>query len=264
MAEQKKLYAKKEAEAQGETPILPPKAMAEEEEIEKTKEKAEKVEKITFKTELGKKIAAKEITSIKEIFDKGLKIKEAAIVDALIPNLYNDFILIGQAHGKFGGGKRRQVKQTQKKTAEGNKPLFTAMAIVGNMNGYVGIGLGKAKEPIPAREEALRNAKLNLIEVVRGCGSWKCGCNTPHSLPAAVEGKSGSVCVKLMPAPKGTGLVCETEIQKLLKAAGYTDVWSQSWGQTRHKINFVYAAFNALKSAASLRIKDYKVYYGMV
>jgi small subunit ribosomal protein S5 len=262
MAEQKKLYAKKEAEAKAATPIAPPATeAAEKEEVREVK--AERP-KFKFKTELGKKVAAGEITSIKEIFDAGLKIREPTIVDALLPNLYSDFILIGQAHGKFGGGKRRLIKQTQKKTAEGNKPTFAALAIVGNMNGYVGIGVGKAKESIPAREEAIRNAKLNLIEVVRGCGSWKCGCGAPHSLPATVESKSGSVIVKLMPAPKGTGLICETEAKKLLRAAGYTDIWTKSWGQTRHKLNFIYAVFDALKKSSSLRTKNYKVYRGAV
>jgi small subunit ribosomal protein S5 len=259
MARQKKLYdTKQEATASVVAPA------AKEAEAAETAEVKEEKPRFAFKTELGKKIARREITSIGEVFAAGLKIKESVIVDALIPNLYTDFILIGQAHGKFGGGKRRLIKQTQKKTAEGNKPSFAALAIVGNMNGYVGIGIGKAKESIPAREEAMRNAKLNIMEVVRGCGSWKCGCGEPHSIPAQVESKSGSVEVKLLPAPKGTGLVCEPEIAKLLRAAGYTDIWTKAWGQTRRKINFVYAVFNALKKCSALRPKDYKIYRGAV
>jgi len=262
MAKQKKLYDKKEAEAKAATPIAPPAAVAAE--AEEVKEVKAELPKFKFKTELGRKVASREITSIKGVFESGLKIREPAIVDALIPDLYSDFVMIGQAHGKFGGGKRRLIKQTQKKTAEGNKPTFAALAIVGNMNGYVGIGVGKAKESIPAREEAVRNAKLNMIEVVRGCGSWKCGCGAPHSIPAKVESKSGSVIVRLMPAPRGTGLVCETEAKKLLRAAGFTDIWSKSWGQTRHKANFIFAVFDALKKSSSLRTKGYKVYRGAV
>jgi small subunit ribosomal protein S5 len=259
MARQKKLYDTKQEAA---APVVASaNAAVEKEEVKEVKEEKSKY---AFKTELGKKIASREITSIGEVFAKGLKIKESVVVDALIPNLFSDFVLIGQAHGKFGGGKRRLIKQTQKKTAEGNKPSFAALAIVGNMNGYVGIGIGKAKESIPAREEALRNAKLNIIEVVRGCGSWKCGCGGPHSIPAKVESSSGSVIVKLLPAPKGTGLVCEPEIAKLLKAAGYTDIWTKTWGQTRRKINFIYAAFDALKKCSALRAKGYKVYRGAV
>jgi small subunit ribosomal protein S5 len=259
MARQKKLYDTKQEAA---APVAAPAVEAAE--IAEVVEVKEEKSKFKFKTELGRKIARREITSIGEVFAAGLKIKESTIVDALIPNLYSEFVLIGQAHGKFGGGKRRLIKQTQKKTAEGNKPTFSALAIVGNMNGYVGIGVGKAKESIPAREEALRNAKINIIEVVRGCGSWKCGCGEPHSIPAQVESKSGSVEVKLIPAPKGTGLICEPEIAKLLKAAGYTDIWTKTWGQTRHKGNFVYAVFDALKKCAALRPKGYKIYRGAV
>lgn len=259
MARQKKLYDTKQEAA---APVVASSTTAAE--VAEIKEVKEEKPKYAFKTDLGKKVARKEIVSIGEIFASGQKIRESVIVDALIPNLYTDFVLIGQAHGKFGGGKRRLIKQTQKKTAEGNKPSFTALAIVGNNNGYVGMGLGKAKESIPAREEALRNAKLNLIEVVRGCGSWKCGCGGPHSIPTQVESKSGSVFVKLIPAPKGTGLVCEPEIAKLLRAAGYTDIWTKTWGQTRHKINFIYAAFDALKKCSEFRTKGYKIYRGAV
>ncbi|MEM2874027.1 MAG: 30S ribosomal protein S5 [Candidatus Nanoarchaeia archaeon] len=259
MAQQKKLYD----EPKEVTPAVKPEELAQAE-AEEIKIVAEASPKFEFKTELGKKVAAKEITDLKEIFAKGYKIKEAAIVDALVPNLFSDFILIGQARGKFGGGKRRRVKQTQKKTAEGNKPNFSALAIVGNNNGYVGIGKGKAKESIPAQEKALRNAKLNLIEVVRGCGSWKCSCGEPHSLPYEIEGKCGSVRVKLMPAPKGTGLVCENEIKKVLKAAGYKDIWAKTRGQTRHKGNFILATFQALKKGAEIRAGQFKVYRGAV
>src|SRR3989344_376532 len=84
------------------------------------------------KTGIGKKIKNGEINDIDEILDSGLKILEAEIVDALIPDLTTDLLLIGQSKGKFGGGQRRVFKQTQKKTQEGNKPKFAAYAIVGN------------------------------------------------------------------------------------------------------------------------------------
>jgi small subunit ribosomal protein S5 len=259
MARQKKIYDKEKEAA----PAVKPGEIVAAEKEELTAVKEEK-SKFTFKTELGRQVARGDITGLKDIFEKGLKIKEAVIVDALVPELFSDFVLIGQARGKFGGGKRRLIKQTQKKTAEGNKPNFSALAIVGNQNGYAGVGRGKAKESMPAREKALRNAKLNLLEMVRGCGSWKCGCGEPHSLPYEVGGKSGSVSVKLMPAPKGTGLVCENEIKKLMNAAGYKDIWAKTSGQTRHKVNFVYATISALTKAAETKTQKYKVYRGAV
>ena len=89
------------------------------------------------KTSLGKQVKEGKITNIDEILEKGLRILEARIVDLLIPNLETDFIMVGQSKGKFGGGKRSIWRQTQKKTAEGNKPKFAALAIIGNKNGYI-------------------------------------------------------------------------------------------------------------------------------
>lgn len=250
MAEQKKLYAA----ADEPVPVVPSEKVEEAAEIEKKTPPTE-LELWVPKTELGKKVKSKEITDISHILENGMKIRETQIVDLLIPNLYIEYILIGQAHGKFGGGKRRLIKQTQKKTAEGNKPNFSAFCIVGNQNGVFGFGIGKAKESLPAKEKSLRAAKLNLIKVPMGCGSWKCNCGEPHSLPFTIYGKTGSVEVKLMPAPKGAGLVVEDELKKLLRAAGYKDIWSKTFGQTRKKINFIYACTQALSRAASTKMK---------
>jgi len=201
----------------------------------------------TPKTTLGKRVKSGEITDIDYILDNGLKILEPEIVDALVPNLHSELLMIGQAKGKFGGGQRRVFKQTQKKTPEGNKPHFATFAVIGNMDGYVGVGYGKAKETVPAREKALRNAKLNLIKIRRGCGSWECGCGGYHSIPYAVEGKCGSVRIKLIPAPKGKGLCITEEGQKILKLAGITDIWSKSLGQTRSTVKLVKAIMDALQ-----------------
>src|SRR3989344_1129537 len=73
------------------------------------------------KTELGRMVQEGIITDIDQIFNKGLQIMEAGIVDQLLPNMEEDLLLIGKAKGKFGGGHRRIFKQTQKKTKEGNK-----------------------------------------------------------------------------------------------------------------------------------------------
>jgi small subunit ribosomal protein S5 len=143
-------------------------------------------------------------------FDSLLKdnktIMEPEIADLLL-KLESDLLSVGQAKGKFGGGKRRAWRQTQKKTMEGNVVTFSCMAVVGDRNGHVGVGLGKAKETLPSREKALRNAKLNIIKVERGFESHEESKNEPHTVPFVVEGKCGSVRMKLIPAPRGTGLV---------------------------------------------------------
>lgn len=208
------------------------------------------------KTELGRKVKAGEIKSIDEIIDRGLQIREAEIVDALLPDLETDLILVGQSKGKFGGGKRRAFRQTQKKTSEGNKIKFTSIALVGNKNGYIGMGVGTSNETVPAKNKALRNAKLNLIRIKRGCGSWECACGESHSIPFKVEGKCGSVEVKLVPAPKGLRLACSNELKKILKLAGIKDVWSKSKGQTKTRMNHVFACFEALKYLSKTKTRN--------
>jgi len=207
----------------------------------------------TPKTELGKKVKAGKITSIDEIIDSGTKILEAEIVDSLIEDLSSELLFIGQSKGKFGGGKRSIWKQTQKKTKEGNKPKFATMAVVGNKKGYVGIGYGKARETVPAREKAIRMAKLNIIKVKLGCGSWEGDPAGKNSIPLAIEGKCGSVIIKLMPAPKGTSLVIEKECAKILAYAGIKDIYSKTKGHTATKINLVKACFNALKKLSEIK-----------
>jgi len=197
------------------------------------------------KTTVGKSVKAGKITNIDGVLDSH-KILEAEIVDSLL-KLKSDLLAIGQAKGKFGGGKRRIWKQTQKKTAEGNTPTFACLAVVGDENGHVGIGIGRSKETVPAREKAMRNAKLNVIKVARSCASFDCSCSNPHTVPFIVEGKCGSIRMKLIPAPQGTGLVIGDEGKKILKLAGIKDIYSQTFGQTRTTANFAKALIEALK-----------------
>jgi len=217
------------------------------------------VEEWIPKTSLGKKVKSGEINDIHEILDKTMTIMEKEIVEVLVPDLENDLLLIGQAKGKFGGGKRRVFRQTQKKTREGNKPRFATMAVVGDKQGLVGIGYGKSKETVPAREKAIRNAKLNLFKIRRGSGSWESRTSKPHSIPFTVEGKCGSVIVKLIPAPIGTGLKADKEIAKILAMAGITDIWTQTYGQTRSKINLIKATERALKKLMTTKLQ--KIHY---
>ncbi len=229
-----------------------------EEEIVDEVKKKRALEKEAWKpkTSLGAKIKSGEITSIDYVLDKRTKILEPEIVDFLMPNLTIELLMVGQSKGKFGGGQKRIFKQTQKKTQEGNKPKFATFAVVGNENGYVGVGYGKSKETVPAREKAIRQAKLNIIKIRRGCGDWRCGCGTAHTVPFRVGGKAGSVEIRLIPAPKGTGLKIEKECQKILKLAGIKDVWSKTEGQTRSKLNVLAACFKALRHLVEVKINQ--------
>ena len=215
-------------------------------------------------TDLGRAVKAKEIKDIDEILDSGRKILESEVVDSLVPGLQVEFIEFGQSHGKFGGGKRSMWRQTQKKTKEGNKPKFSAMAAVGNKDGYVGIGIGKSKETMPARQKSVRNAKKGLIKIKRGCGSWECGCAEPHTIPYKIVGSCGSLVVTLMPAPKGTGLVANKHMKTVLALAGIKDVYSKSRGKTATTINMMAALFKALKNLSEVKVKEDYVKLGGV
>ena len=202
------------------------------------------------KTKLGRDVKNKKIKNIDEILDLNKKILEEQIVDSLI-EAKSDLIAMGQAKGKFGGGKRRAWRQTQRKTKEGNSLTFSALAVVGDENGHIGMGIGKATETLPARDKAIRKAKLNLIKVKRTCASFDCSCSEKHSIPFEVTGKAGSVRITLIPAPQGTGLVVANELKKILKLAGIKDVYSKTFGNKRTTFNLVKACMAALEKTTS-------------
>ncbi len=208
------------------------------------------------RTSIGLKVKNFEIKNIDGILDQGLKILEPQITDALLPNLKTELLFIGQSKGKFGGGARRIFRQTQKKSQEGNKPSFACFAVVGDNDGHLGAGSGKTKDTVPAREKAIRKAKLNIFKIRRGCGSWECSCREPHSIPFEVAGKSGSVGIRLLPAPKGKGLCIEKECAKILSIAGIKDVWSKTSGKTNTKLNLVKACIAALQNLMKIKINS--------
>lgn len=187
------------------------------------------------RTRLGWLVKEGKITSLKEIFDMNMKIKEPEIVDALLGSELQHEII--------------DINMVQKMTDAGRITRFRVVVVVGNQNGFVGIGVGKARQLRLAVDKALADAKLNIIPVRRGCGSFECGCSEPHSIPYQVMGKAGSVRVVLKPAPKGTGLVAGDTAKVVLRYAGIRDIWSWSKGKTSTTINFALAVFDALKNA---------------
>jgi len=226
---------------------------------ETRKEKIERLEKEKLaswvpKTQLGRKVREGKIKNIDEILDNNLKILEAEIVDSLL-NVKSELISIGQSKGKFGGGKRRAWRQTQRKTQEGNVPTFSSMAVVGDEKGHIGIGYGRATETLPARDKAIRKAKLNIFKIYRDCASFDCACSEKHTVPLKVTGKSGSVRVELIPAPQGTGLVVGNELKKILKLAGIKDCYSRTSGKKRTTFNLIKACINALQKTKIIEEK---------
>ncbi len=196
------------------------------------------------RTKLGQLVKEGQITDIHEIFRKGYQIKEPEIVDVLLPEVNlreNQEVL--------------DIALTVRMTDSGRRIRFRVLAAVGNRDGYVGLGIGHGKEVGIAIRKAINYAKMNIIEIKRGCGSWECRCRRPHSIPFAVEGKEGSVKVKLMPGPRGLGLVIGDVGKKILSLAGVQDVWSQSLGETRTTVNFAKAVFNALYNTNRVAIQ---------
>ena len=189
------------------------------------------------RTRLGKLIQEGKITSIEEVFIEGLPLREPEIVDVLLPDLQEEVI---------------HINLVQKQTDAGEKSRFKAIVALGNRDGYIGLGSGKAKQVRTAIEKAAINARLNITPIRRGCGSWECGCGKSHSLPFQVEGKCGGVRVEILPGPRGLGLVAGEVAKVILGLAGVKDCWTRSYGPTRTVPSFAYAVFEALKKTYEL------------
>jgi len=186
---------------------------------------------------LGKMIQEGRITSLDEVFIGGLQLRESQIVDALLPDLQEEVI---------------NVNLVQKQTDAGEKSRFKAIVAVGNRDGYIGLGSGKASQVRTAIEKAAVDARLKIIPVRRGCGSWECGCGKPHSVPFQIEGKCGGVKIVIIPGPRGLGLVASETAKVILGLAGIKDCWTRSHGSTRTVPSFAYAIFDALKKTYGL------------
>ena len=169
------------------------------------------------KTNLGKKVASGEITSLEEIIESGLRIQEAGIIKKLLPDLKSEVVDVGII---------------QKMTSNGQSTRFKAIVAAGNENGYLGIGRGKSKQMRIAIEKATSQAFLNVSPIKLGCGSWECRCDQKHSVPFKVRGKGGSVTIEIIPAPRGLGLVAGGKIKRLLELAGLKDAWTTAKGST--------------------------------
>lgn len=205
------------------------------------------------RTELGKLVAEGKI-SLDEIFALGKKIKEPQIVDKLIPGLQSEIIFIGGSPGKGGGIKRTPTRRTTRMHRSGRRYRISAMVVVGNSNGYFGIGKAVAIENRVAIEKAMLNAKLNIMPIKRGCGSWECSCGGNHTIPVQVEGKSGSVRVQLIPAPKGVGLCVNNEAKKIMRLAGVNDIWSKCFGESKTRNNYALALLDAFRRMNRMRV----------
>ena len=185
------------------------------------------------KTKVGRMVQGGQIVSLEDIFTQGLKIKEPEIVDILLPGLKQEVLGIGFV---------------QKQTDAGEKSRFKAIVAVGNGTGFLGVGGAKARQVRTAIDKATLQAKLDVVPIRRGCGSWECGCGQVHSIPFRVEGKCGSVGIEIIPGPRGLGLVGGETPKTVLTLAGVKDCWTRSFGSTGTLGSMAYAVYEALRN----------------
>lgn len=181
-------------------------------------------------TKLGRLVKDGRITSIEEVFLHAIPVKEAQIVDHFLT--LTDEVM--------------RIMPVQKQSSAGQRTRFKAFVAVGDSAGHIGLGVKCSAEVANAIRGAITIAKLNVVPVRRGY--WGRMANEPHTVPTKVHGKCGSVRVRLIPAPRGTGLVSSPVGKKILTFAGVTDCYTSTSGHTRTTGNFIKAMFFALRS----------------
>lgn len=181
-------------------------------------------------TKLGRLVQAGKIDSLEEIFRHSLPIKEYQIVDQFLKDALKDEVM--------------KIMPVQKQTSAGQRTRFKAFVAVGDYNGHIGLGVKTAAEVATAIRGAIWAAKTSIVPVRRGYWGGKSG--KPHTVPVKVSGACGSVRFRIIPAPRGTGLVAAPATKKLLAMAGLEDAYTSTRGNSKTMGNFIKAAYDAL------------------
>jgi small subunit ribosomal protein S2e len=168
------------------------------------------------------------IKSLEEIYLYSLPIKEYQIIDRFVQ--LQDEVM--------------KIMPVQKQTNAGQRTRFKAFVVVGDHQGHLGLGVKCASEVANAIRGALILAKLSVVPIRKGY--WGSRFGRPHTVPCKATGKCGSVLVRLVPAPRGTGIVAARTPKKLLAMAGLEDVFTTARGKTKTMGNFAKATFAAV------------------
>jgi small subunit ribosomal protein S2e len=193
------------------------------------REKSDDKEPWVPSTKLGRLVKAGKVNKLEQIYLYSLPVKEYQIIDHFVSGLKDEVL---------------KIMPVQKQTRAGQRTRFKAFVVVGDFNGHVGLGVKCSKEVATAIRAAIILAKLAVVPVRRGY--WGNFIGKPHTVPVKVTGKCGSIRVRLIPAPKGTGLVASMVPKKMLQFAGIEDVFTSSSGHTATLGNFAKATFFAI------------------
>lgn len=192
------------------------------------------------RTAVGRLVKMFKITSLDQIFKFSHVIREPEIVDMLCGSSIKEEVL--------------SIKSVQKQTRAGQKTRIKAVVVVGDGNGHVGIGTKASKEAASAIRGAIARAKC-AIRPVR-LGLWDGSQGKPHTISCKGSGKCGTSIVRVIPAPRGTGIISGSVNKKIFELAGIKDLYTISSGATSTTENFAKASIAALEATSSMILPE--------